>query len=85
MKVSWQVTGVRQDAWEKAHPMAVEVAKPAREHGYYINPELFGAPPEKSIAWARNPRLMKRVKDMQEKQAKQAQDTRATLGKSGKP
>ena len=26
LKVSWQVTAVRQDAWEKAHPMAVEVA-----------------------------------------------------------
>jgi hypothetical protein len=73
MKVSWQVTGVRQDAWERTNPMMVEVEKPARERGYYINPELFGAPPEKSIAWARNPQLMKRVKDLQQKQAKRAQ------------
>jgi hypothetical protein len=85
MKVSWQVTGVRQDAWEKAHPMVAEVQKPQRERGYYINPELFGAPPERNIDWARNPQLMKRLKDLQEKQFKQAQDTRATLGKSGKP
>lgn len=49
MKVSWQVTGVRQDAWEKAHPMSVEVEKSARERGHYINPELFGASPEKNI------------------------------------
>jgi trimeric autotransporter adhesin len=73
MKVSWQVTGVRQDAWEKAHPMEVEVPKPARERGYFINPELFGAPNERSIAWARNPRLMMRVREMHEKQVKQAQ------------
>jgi trimeric autotransporter adhesin len=71
MKVSWQVTGVRQDAWEKAHPMIVEVQKLPRERGYYINPELFGAPPEKSIEWARNPQLMKRLKSMQQKQAGQ--------------
>jgi trimeric autotransporter adhesin len=84
-KVSWQVTGVRQDAWEKAHPMAVEVAKPARERGYYLNPELFGAPPERSMEWARNPRLMKRLKDLQEKQAKRMQVLLAKPGLSGKP
>jgi hypothetical protein len=41
--------------WEKAHPIAVEVEKPGRERGYYVNPELFGAPPEMGIVWARNP------------------------------
>lgn len=30
-KVSWQVTGVRHDAWAKAHPMQVVVLKPAAE------------------------------------------------------
>jgi hypothetical protein len=73
MKVSWQVTGVRQDAWEKAHPMVVEVQKPQPERGYYINPELFGAPPERNVDWARNPRLMKRLKSIQQKQAAQRQ------------
>jgi hypothetical protein len=73
MKVSWQVTGVRQDAWEKVHPMAVEVAKPPRERGFYLNPELFGAPPERSMDWARNPQVMKRMIDIQAKQAKRAQ------------
>ena len=85
MKVSWQVAGIREDAWEKAHPMTVEVAKPARERGYYLNPELFGAPPERSMEWARNPRLMKRVKDLQEKQAKRMQVLLAKPGLSGKP
>jgi hypothetical protein len=85
MRVSWQVTGVRQDAWEKAHPMAVEVEKPPRERGYYINPELFGAPPQKGIEWARNPQLMKLIKDMQEKQVKHAQATPASFRKSTKP
>jgi hypothetical protein len=85
LEVSWQVTGVRQDAWEKAHPMAVEVEKPQRERGFYINPELFGAPSERSIDWARNPGLMKRMKDIKEKQAKHSQAMLAKLGKSAKP
>lgn len=68
IKVSWQVTGIRQDAWEKAHPMEVEVQKPQRERGYYINPELFGAPAEKNMDWARIPQVMKRIQDIKEKQ-----------------
>jgi hypothetical protein len=71
IKVSWQVTAVRQDAWEKVHPMAVEVEKPPRERGYYINIELFGAPPERSIDWAREPQQMKRMRDIQQKQLMQ--------------
>ena len=62
MKISWQVTGIRQDAWANAHRIQVEVEKPERERGYYIHPELYGAPEEKSIAWARHPDLMKRMK-----------------------
>jgi hypothetical protein len=41
-KVSWQVSGVRNDAWEKAHPMQVEADKGA-ERGHYLTPELYGA------------------------------------------
>jgi hypothetical protein len=63
MKISWQVTGIRQDAWANAHRIQVEVEKPERERGYYIHPELYGAPEEKGIAWARHPDLMKRMKE----------------------
>ena len=73
MKVSWTVTGVRQDAWANAHRIPVEVEKPERERGFYLHPELFGAPDEKNIEWARNPQLMKRVKADREKQLKTAQ------------
>jgi len=67
MKVSWQVTGVRQDAYANAHPLQVDVEKPANERGYYIHPELYGAPPEKSIDWARDPALMQRLKAERDK------------------
>ena len=84
MKVSWQVTAVRQDAWEKQHPMPVVVEKAQRERGYYLNPELFGAPPEKGMDWARHPQLMKQMKEIREKQAKQAHAPAAKPEKSPK-
>lgn len=42
VKVSWQVTGIRQDAWANAHRIPVEVEKAGKEKGAYIHPELFG-------------------------------------------
>jgi hypothetical protein len=44
MKVSWQVTGVRQDRYAQEHRIQVEVQKTATEAGKYMHPELFGAP-----------------------------------------
>jgi hypothetical protein len=43
-KVSWQVTGVRRDAYAQAHPFLVEENKPAGERGHYLTPALFGHP-----------------------------------------
>jgi trimeric autotransporter adhesin len=68
VEVSWQVTGVRQDAYARAHPLVVEQEKDARLRGFYIHPELYGAPPEKQIEWARHPQMMKRIKEMQARQ-----------------
>jgi hypothetical protein len=73
VKVSWQVTGVRQDAYAKAHPLVVEQAKDDRLRGFYIHPELYGAPPEKQIEWARHPQMMKRMQEMRAKQLAAAQ------------
>ncbi len=42
VKVSWQVTGIRQDAWANAHRIPNEVDKSDKEKGTYIHPELFG-------------------------------------------
>ena len=43
MEVSWQVTGVRQDAYAKANPLVVEPEKDARLRGYFIHPKFYGA------------------------------------------
>jgi hypothetical protein len=65
VEVSWQVTGVRQDAWAKAHPLVVEEEKEEKRRGYYIHPELYGAPKEQAMEWAPSVELMKRRQDKQ--------------------
>ena len=52
VEVSWQVTGIRQDAYANANRIPVEEEKPAQEQGYYLHPEAFGQPASKSIAAA---------------------------------
>jgi trimeric autotransporter adhesin len=63
VKVSWQITAVRHDAYAKANPLVVEQQKEARLRGFYIHPELYGAAPEKQIEWARHPELMRQAKE----------------------
>jgi hypothetical protein len=56
VEVSWQVTGIRQDAWANAHRIQVEVDKAQRDQGHYLHPELFGLEGEPSIAEMHHPR-----------------------------
>ena len=49
IKVSWQVTGIRNDPYAKEHRIQVESDKPDHEKGKYLNPELFGLGKEKGI------------------------------------
>lgn len=48
VEVSWQVTGVRHDAYAQAHPMAVEQDKPAAARGRYLAPEAYGLPNDRA-------------------------------------
>lgn len=41
--VSWQLTGVRNDAYAQAHPFVAEPEKRAEDRGRYVHPELFDA------------------------------------------
>ena len=72
VKVSWQVTAVRQDAYAQAHPLVAEQVKPASERGYYVHPEIYGQPAEKQTEWGRNPRRMEQVKEIRARQRLQA-------------
>ncbi len=44
MEVSWQVTGVRQDAYANAHRIQVEVEKQGKERGKLLHPVEHGMP-----------------------------------------
>jgi hypothetical protein len=49
VEVSWQVTGIRQDAFAQAHPVVVEEEKTLAERGRYLYPEEYGKPAELAI------------------------------------
>jgi hypothetical protein len=51
IKVSWQVTGRRKDAFIMAHPMHVEVEKAAADRGKLLYPEAFGEPASRGIGY----------------------------------
>jgi len=44
LKVSWQVTGIRQDPYAEQHRIPVEEDKPPEERGAYLYPEGYGLP-----------------------------------------
>lgn len=48
-EVSWQVTGVRRDAWAEAHRVQVEVPKSGAEAGMYLHPAEHGQPESKGV------------------------------------
>ncbi len=49
LKVSWQVTGVRQGAWANKNRIPNAVPKPESERGRYLHPEAFGKPADRGI------------------------------------
>ncbi|CAN5807477.1 hypothetical protein BH11BAC7_BH11BAC7_12850 [soil metagenome] len=49
VKVSWQVTGVRNDKFALAHPVIVEEEKKPEDKGKYLHPQLYGKPDSEGI------------------------------------
>jgi hypothetical protein len=54
MEVSWQVTGVRHDAYAVKHPIVTEVVKRAEERGKLRSPDSYGLPDTMKIGYERN-------------------------------
>jgi hypothetical protein len=79
VKVSWQITGIRQDAWANANRIPVEEDKPEKERDSYLHPALFNKPPEKSIEWARHPQAKKKLAEQRAKMMQNATQHTATL------
>jgi hypothetical protein len=55
-QVSWQVTGIRHDAYANAHRIEVVVPKTGADTGRYLHPELYGQPKSKGIGTERGHR-----------------------------
>lgn len=51
VRLSWQVTGIRQDAWANENRIVVEQDKPAAQRGRYYHPTAFGLPRERGVAY----------------------------------
>jgi hypothetical protein len=49
VEVSWQVTGIRQDAWAERNRIPVELKKSGDERGKFLHPEAHGQPADKRI------------------------------------
>lgn len=60
MKVSWQVTGVRNDAWARENRIPVELPKVGAERGTYLHPEAFGLSPSRGVEAATEQQLNER-------------------------
>ena len=71
VRVSWQVTGVRSDVGMSQRPFKAEQDKPERERGSYLNPQAYGQPEERGAEWARNPEMMRQMKDRRNEMKKQ--------------
>jgi hypothetical protein len=50
MKVCWQISGVRHDAYARAHPLQVETEKSPEEAGLFVHPQEHDEPAERSLA-----------------------------------
>jgi hypothetical protein len=53
VKVSWQVTGIRQDPYARANRIVVEEDKPPEERGTYLHPEAHGQPESRGLTTLR--------------------------------
>ncbi|MCB0749634.1 MAG: hypothetical protein KDC90_19410, partial [Ignavibacteriae bacterium] len=52
MEVSWQVTGIRHDAYANAHRIQVEEIKEPEARGKYLHPTAFGQPESAGISYS---------------------------------
>jgi len=62
VEVSWQVTGVRHDAFANKNRIKVEVEKEGSERGFYLHPDAFNQSPQRGIEWARNSEMRQQMK-----------------------
>jgi hypothetical protein len=72
VEVSWQVTGIRQDAFANQHRVPVEEDKPENERGSYLHPAAFGKQEDMGVIWKLRPEALKQFKAEREKTRRRA-------------
>ncbi len=75
MKVSWQVTGIRQDAFANMHRILVEEEKSPEEQGKYLHPKEHGVPEILGLEYEKS------INMNQEKQKMEKMEKRNELSK----
>jgi hypothetical protein len=55
------------------HTFKTEEDKPERERGTYLNPEAYGQPEKRGVEWARNPEMMRQMREGREQMAQKTQ------------
>lgn len=70
VEVSWQVTGIRHDAFANKNRIPVEEIKSESERGFYLHPGAFNQPEEKNVMLIQHPELMQQIKEQQVKARK---------------
>jgi len=70
MKVSWQVTGIRHDAYANAHRIQVEVEKTGAERGKYLHPKENGVSETLGIDYAEVQKMEEENKKMEKQNKK---------------
>jgi hypothetical protein len=66
VRVSWQITGIRQDAWAKAHRIEVDVEKPEDQRGRYLAPAEHDQPPTAGIFHMEEPSASEEIETDQD-------------------
>lgn len=59
MKVSWQVTGIRKDAYAQTHRIPIEQDKLEADRGTYLHPDVYGQLETKQQGYAEFQRLQR--------------------------
>jgi hypothetical protein len=75
-EVSWQVTGIRKDAFAEAHRIPVEQAKTPAEQNHFLEPELFGQPETQAIKNTRLPESITASPQVKPRSAKRQRDNK---------
>ncbi|MBU8932713.1 MAG: hypothetical protein KOO62_01780 [candidate division Zixibacteria bacterium] len=67
IEVSWQVTGIRKDAFAKSNRMLNEISKPDKEIGLYLHPTAFDLDESMQIHYEQNKEILESYEDREDR------------------